>query len=336
MATSTNRRGFLNKTLLGTASAGALLGQHEMLVAADDAPPKPADAPASASDAAFPQGQVGKVKMSRMLLGGNLMGGWAHSRDLNYVTNLFKAYNTEAKVFETMALAEKAGINTVQIDPACLDVYCKYLQRGGKMQSVICMPVSDNYQAVADTAKRLVDSGATMIYVHGGVAESIIMSGGVKIVAKSLEIMRKQGTPVGIGSHSLEVPMISEKEGLPVDFYLKTLHIDRYWSATPKEYRQEWCWHKPMSEDYRGFHDNMWCLDADKTVEFMATVKKPWIAFKVLAAGAIHPSIGFSHAFRSGADFICVGMFDFQIEQDAAMVKDVVQKSKHRKRPWCA
>ena len=40
--------------------------------------------------------------MSRLLIGGNLMGGCAHSRDLMYASQLFKEYNTEAKVIETL------------------------------------------------------------------------------------------------------------------------------------------------------------------------------------------------------------------------------------------
>jgi hypothetical protein len=36
----------------------------------------------------------------------------------------------------------------------------------------------------------------------------------------------------------------------------------------------------------------------------MKTVKKPWFAFKVLAAGAIEPKDGFRFAFENGTDFI--------------------------------
>jgi hypothetical protein len=80
----------------------------------------------------------------------------------------------------------------------------------------------------------------------------------------------------------------------------------------------------------------MWCLDADKTAEFMETVQKPWVAFKVMAAGAIHPRMGFSHAFRHGADVILAGMFDFQIEQDVKIAIEAVEKHADRKRPWRA
>jgi len=46
-------------------------------------------------------------------MGCNLIGGWAHARDLIYSDTLFKAYNNERKIIETLYLAEQAGINTV-------------------------------------------------------------------------------------------------------------------------------------------------------------------------------------------------------------------------------
>ena len=60
-------------------------------------------------------GQIGKLKVSRMLLGGNLLTHYTHSRDLQYVYNLTAHYNTDAKIMETMALAEQHGINTLSM-----------------------------------------------------------------------------------------------------------------------------------------------------------------------------------------------------------------------------
>jgi len=83
-------------------------------------------------------------------------------------------------------------------------------------------------------------------------------------------------------------------------------------------------------------HDNMWCVQPKKTIEFMNKVKKPWIAYKVLAAGAIHPEVGFPYAFENGADFICVGMYDFQIVEDVNLAVDVLSGDLERERPWRA
>jgi NAD(P)H-dependent flavin oxidoreductase YrpB (nitropropane dioxygenase family) len=68
----------------------------------------------------------------------------------------------------------------------------------------------------------------------------------------------------------------------------------------------------------------------------MKTVTKPWVAFKVLAAGAINPQQGFAHAFRSGADFIAVGMFDFQLKQDCELAARAIRRAQTRSRPWRA
>lgn len=86
----------------------------------------------------------------------------------------------------------------------------------------------------------------------------------------------------------------------------------------------------------KGWYDNMWCINPEETAEFMKTVTKPWVAFKVLAAGAIPPKVGFAHAFDNGADFIAVGMFDFQVKEDCEICRDAVAKAQKRQRPWRA
>ena len=52
----------------------------------------------------------------------------------------------------------------------------------------------------------------------------------------------------------------------------------------------------------------------------------PVMGFKVLAAGAIKPKDGFKWAFENGADFICVGMFDFQVVADVNTTIDVLEE----------
>ncbi len=55
----------------------------------------------------------------------------------------------------------------------------------------------------------------------------------------------------------------------------------------------------------------------------------------LLAANVIHPSKNFKYAFDNGADFICVGMFDFQITEDVMITNQALQNV-NRNRPWMA
>ncbi len=58
------------------------------------------------------------------------------------------------------------------------------------------------------------------------------------------------------------------------------------------------------------------------------------IAFKVLAAGAIRPADGFRYAFENGADFLCVGMYDFQMVSNINTALDVLKSGLKRERRW--
>lgn len=339
MADRTDRRSFLNMSVLGAAGAGAAVGLEESILLAAVKDGK-ADAPQPKPDLnpkLMPQGKVKTVSISRLLIGGNLIGGYAHSRDLIYVSKLFKAYNTQEKVFQTLELCEQCGINTIQLDPRDWEVVLEYnRQRNRSLQCILCTLPGTTLAGMADHVKQLVDKGAAMVYIHGMVADTHVMSHRIDEVGEIVEIIKRQGVPAGVGSHSLQTPIACEKNKIDPDFYVKTLHLDRYWSATPEGKREEWCWYKPQSSDHDGYHDNIYCLNPQETVAFMEGVEKPWIAFKTMAAGAIHPQVGFQFAFRSGADFVLAGMFDFQVEQDAKLAIDAVRKSATRKRPWRA
>jgi hypothetical protein len=71
-------------------------------------------------------------------------------------------------------------------------------------------------------------------------------------------------------------------------------------------------------------------------VDYFKNSDVPLFGFKVLAGGAIQPEDGFRYAFEHGADFICVGMFDFQVIEDVNLVIDILKGELNRDRPWYA
>ena len=281
------------------------------------------------SDTQMPTGRIGDVTVSRLIIGGNQFSGWSHSRDLKYLRELFKAYATDERIMQTLQLAEECGVNAIiTATSAYLDRYWK--ERGGRIQWIA--QVHPKVNDVTTDIKRALDRGAVGAYVQGGVGDSFVKGGRVDLLGEAVEFIKGQGRIAGIGGHSIEVPMAVEKAGIHPDFYMKTLHHSNYWSATPPDQRVE------FNVDSGGplDHDNIWSIAPEKTTAFMRTVRTPWIAFKVLAAGAIHPRQGFKYAFDHGADFVCVGMFDFQVRENAIIARDAVADAATRPRPWRA
>jgi len=299
-------------------------------------------AKATPSKNGMPYGTIGDLKISRLILGSNTPG--AHSRDLIYVSQLGRAYNTKARMLDMYALAESQGINTVlQGNTKLIQEY--NTTRGGKLRTI--RPVQARKEDSKAKIKKTLTTAmqnkmAAAFYIMGDRGDYLAMAKRMDVVGTTMEIARELGMTLGLGGHSLEVPIQCEALGITPDFYMKTFHHDNYWSATPKENRKDFCWYgKRGGNSYSGktgipgqFHDNIWCLDAEKTIEVMGKVKAPWIAFKVLAAGAISPSGGFKYAFHNGADFIAVGMCDFHVKQNVQILKGLFARGIKRQRPW--
>lgn len=175
-----NRRGFLKVS----AAAGAALGLHsfeEKDLHAQISNPKPKN---STSGNTLPYGMIKDLKISRLFCGGNLIGGWAHSRDLIYVSELVKSYHTDEKVFDTLELAEENGINAVLTNPRSDRVINRYWrERGGEIQWISDCAFGKD---IKEGIKRSVDSGAHAVYVQGGIADIAVRDGKVDMLGEAL------------------------------------------------------------------------------------------------------------------------------------------------------
>jgi hypothetical protein len=279
--------------------------------------------------ASLPTGRIGKVEISRLICGGNLISGYAHSRDLIYVSPLLKHYFSDEKILETWARCEEHGINTMILYPAdtrAAALYERYRKEGGRIQYLA--QINPEKTDLLTPVKQAKDAGAAGAFLLGNLGDAWTRDGDADLIGKLIGHIKDHGLISGVAGHELRTIVTVEKAGFAPDFYMKTLHGTNYWSTRRPDQMQE------VIDNYS--IDNYWCLDPEDTIAYMAGLERPWIAYKVLAAGAVHPKAGFKHAFENGADFAAVGMFDFQIEEDVAVANAVLKATRNRERDWFA
>jgi hypothetical protein len=272
---------------------------------------------------ALPKGKIGRLAVSRLVLGGSPLQHYVHCRDLRYVASLMAHYNTPERILETLALAERQGINTLVCHPSgpagnTMGLLKRHREKhGGKMQWIVA-PLNPLEPGLADfgqQVQKLLDDGADALYVWGVQTDALVAQGRGALIGKAVDLIKSYDVPCGIGAHDLRVVGECEKHKFPNDFYIKTFHHHNYPGA-------------------RMNYDSMWCSNPEETAALMQGVAKPWIAFKVLAAGAIPPQDAFRYAFAGGADFILAGMYDFELAEDVRIARESLAGLSRRARPW--
>jgi hypothetical protein len=120
----------------------------------------------------MPTGKIGGQEFSRLMMGGNLISGYAHSRDLSYVSNLMRRYNTPAKVRQTLELGEAYGItaiNTWVMDDN--SPIFDHWKNGGKMKwfAQARLDATGGFSQI----QRAIDEGAVGVHLTGDTCERL-------------------------------------------------------------------------------------------------------------------------------------------------------------------
>jgi hypothetical protein len=287
-----HRREFLKQSgFLGASIAGGAVPSVTRSAGAAEGPAR----------LPMPTIRLGSLEVSRLILGTNPFGGWAHQP--GELGKEMKAYYTPERIKATLDEAAGHGITAVAGPPDdwWTSMYTEYLAKGGKLRTWIAQPHHPP-EGIPEEIEHAVKCGAKAVFIQGHKVEGQFENGTFEVVRGWLELIRKLGVPAGMASHRTDCHLEAQKRKFPVDFYFQCMfnvaHGDSFEKGDPK-----------------------------KAVEVIRRLEKPVVAYKILGAGRVPPREGFEFAFRNirPTDGVCVGIYTKdkpkQIEEDAELAR---------------
>ncbi len=245
--------------------------------------------------------EMGNHQVSRLICGGNPFGGHAHG-NLAYLSKLFREYFTDDKIAETLQVSAANGINTALIEIEdnilrSLDLYEERMVH--RIQWICQIPPDRKEVGLMKHMKQQIqiasDNKAIAAFIQGAATEEMFASGQTEELRELIALMREKGIVPGVCSHHPEIIEKADELELGAEFYMMTLN----------------------RVDYH-------CDDPEGAKATMEKLDTPFLSFKVLGAGRDEPEAGFRNAFDAGATFIAVGMFDFQVKENAELVNKIL------------
>ena len=227
--------------------------------------------------------RLGKLRTSRLLLGSNPFFGFSHTSPA--LDEEMRTYFTDNRIIALLDEAAALGITAVvaPVYPRWMDLWKRYRDKGGRLATWIAQPdVAPD--AMIECISQAVKAGAQAVWVQGHRVENTFAEpNGVDTIRRWVEHIKSLGVPAGLASHQPHVLPAIQKAGLPVDFYSQSLYV-------PDRYTEE---------------------DRTRALETIRSLRKPVIAYKVLAAGRLSPNHSFPDLFRhlQRKDGLCVGIF---------------------------
>ncbi|MBP1693823.1 MAG: hypothetical protein H6Q37_1706 [Chloroflexi bacterium] len=268
---------------------------------------------------------LGRLTVSRLILGSNPFSGFSHLSPLDDVA--MKRYYTTEKIKATLRQAESLGINTLiaRTDHHVMRFLLEYWDEGGGMQwfAQTCPEVGDHFTGVS----RATSSGAKACHIHGGVMDYLYAQGKLAEIPPVIQLIRDNGMLAGIAAHNPKVIEWAE-ENLDVDYYMCS-----YYNAAHRDQRAE---HVSGMEE--------WFLEEDRQVmtTLIRRLSRPVIHYKVFAAGRNDPAEAFKVVAQTMRpdDMVCIGVYTkdhpdmlredaelFEAQRQAAAMTFTIEKS---------
>ena len=238
--------------------------------------------------------KLGEVPVSRFIVGGNPIGGYAHqtvARDEE-----MRNWYTMARVKEMYRLAEAAGVTTHlgRADEFVIRALREYWNEGGTTTWIAqtCPGVGSAMQGVENGLR----GGAKCCFIHGGEMDLRVAGGDTQVIVDAVQRIKDAGLAAGVGGHNTNTIRWAA-EHLDLEFFMCCYYnpSDRTRQAA-RNYDEE---------EYYGAEDR------EAMCAIIQELSAPVIHYKVLAAGRNDPREAFEYvadAYRPG-DAVCVGIF---------------------------
>ena len=272
------RRDFLKSGVAGAAcaAAGGFPGLKAKALGGPQAAPA---APA------LPTVRLGKLEVSRFILGSNPFWGYSHKSKA--LDEEMKRFHTDERIMQILDEAAECGVTTLASPPdeRWVRLWARYLDRGGRLKTWIsqCHGMPEQMLTEID---RSVKGGAKAIFIQGARVEEQYDAGRFDTLRSWVDRVKEAGLPAGCAAHNPEIHPELERRKFPTDFYYQCFY------------------YVSRSEDYPA-------AEREKAVATILKIEKPVIAYKILAAGRLPASEGFEYAFNHirRKDGVCVGIY---------------------------
>ena len=234
--------------------------------------------------------EIAGVKFSRLALGGDLIAGHAHARDLIWADEFMRRYNGGVTLGRTVRYCLHCGIDAVFAEPAFLaPMRAAAKEAGGDLAFFAnCTNAQD-----AALAK---DGGAKGVYLRPELADELARKGDAAQLKLLVDALKSTGLPTGVGAEYVETVKFCATNGVAPAYWVLAFHSLDYPAATLTTR----C-------------NSIWCVDPNAAAAYMKTRPEPWVAIRCLAGGAIDPVKAYKFAKDNGATAAAIDLLDYRI-----------------------
>ena len=234
--------------------------------------------------------KIGGVEISRLALGGDLIAGHAHARDLIWTDEFMLRYNSGATLPRTVRYCLHCGIDAAFAETPFLKPMLSAAKavRGDFKFFANCADAKDAVKAAK--------FGAKGVYMRPEVADALARKGDDSALRLFFADLRATGLAAGVGAEDVATVKFCAESGIAPDFWVLAYHSLDYPAATLKTR----C-------------NNIWCVDPGAAAAYMKTRPEPWVAIRGLAGGAIKPEKAYKFAVDGGAAAVAIDLLDYRI-----------------------